>query len=408
MPRRERPPKYGRHKTGQARVVLNGRSVYLGQYGSAESWQEYERVIREWRAANGRRTEVPLDRSDLTVAELITLYWQHVTRYYVKNGQPTKEQANVRQALRPLAESHGRAVVGQFGPVALQAVRQDMIDAGWSRKYINDNVSRIKLMFKWAVANGLAPAHAHHGLASVSGLRRGRSGARETEPVGPVPSDRIDVIRPHVSRQVWAMIQLQRLTGMRPGEAVIIRGCDVDMSGELWEYRPHSHKGEHHNRERIIPLGPRSQGVIRGFLKSDVQAPLFSPADAEAERLAAVHAKRKTPVSCGNRPGTNRRSQPKRRPQDHYTVDSYRRAIQRACDKAFPPPEDLSNEEMKQWRKEHRWHPHQLRHSSGTIIRKEMGLEAAQVWLGHSRADVTQIYAERNLDLARQIAARFG
>ena len=115
-----------------------------------------------------------------------------------------------------------------------------------------------------------------------------------------------------------------------------------------------------------------------------------------------------SPLSCGNRPGSNRRPQPKRKPQDRYTVDSYRRAIQRACDKAFPPPEGLSEAELKQWRKDHRWHPHQLRHNAGTKIRKELGLEAAQVWLGHSKADVTQIYAERNLDLARQIAARFG
>jgi len=89
-------------------------------------------------------------------------------------------------------------------------------------------------------------------------------------------------------------------------------------------------------------------------------------------------------------------------------VDSYRRAIDRACIQAFSPPADLSEDQIKQWHKSHRWHPHQLRHSAGTRIRKEMGLEAAQVYLGHSKADVTQIYAERNLELARQIAAKYG
>ena len=50
------------------------------------------------------------------------------------------------------------------------------------------------------------------------------------------------------------------------------------------------------------------------------------------------------------------------------------------------------------------WHPHQLRHNRGTEIRKKYGIEAAQVALGHARADVTEVYAEKNLEQARQIA----
>jgi hypothetical protein len=35
-------------------------------------------------------------------------------------------------------------------------------------------------------------------------------------------------------------------------------------------------------------------------------------------------------------------------------------------------------------------------------------LESAQVVLGHSKADVTQVYAERNEDLAATVAAKIG
>jgi hypothetical protein len=35
-------------------------------------------------------------------------------------------------------------------------------------------------------------------------------------------------------------------------------------------------------------------------------------------------------------------------------------------------------------------------------------LEAAQVVLGHSRADVTQVYAERDLTLAEKVALEVG
>jgi hypothetical protein len=50
----------------------------------------------------------------------------------------------------------------------------------------------------------------------------------------------------------------------------------------------------------------------------------------------------------------------------------------------------------------------QPRHSHGTKLRKEHGLEAAQVMLGHSRADVTQVYAERGQQLAATFAATIG
>lgn len=69
---------------------------------------------------------------------------------------------------------------------------------------------------------------------------------------------------------------------------------------------------------------------------------------------------------------------------------------------------DQQRAEVAAWRKAHHWHPNQLRHTYATKIRKEFGLEAAQVLLGHSRADVTQIYAERNQALAVGIAAKIG
>jgi site-specific recombinase XerC len=65
-------------------------------------------------------------------------------------------------------------------------------------------------------------------------------------------------------------------------------------------------------------------------------------------------------------------------------------------------------DEVKAWPKAHRWHPNRLRHSFATRVRKQHGLEAAQVLLGHSRADVTQVYAERNENLAATVAAEVG
>ena len=55
-----------------------------------------------------------------------------------------------------------------------------------------------------------------------------------------------------------------------------------------------------------------------------------------------------------------------------------------------------------------KWSPKRLRHSAATGIRKEFGLEAAQVFLGHASADVTQVYAERDRNLVADIARELG
>ena len=47
-------PSYRHHEArGLAVVTLDGRDIYLGPYGSAESKAAYDRTIAEW-LANGR------------------------------------------------------------------------------------------------------------------------------------------------------------------------------------------------------------------------------------------------------------------------------------------------------------------------------------------------------------------
>jgi integrase len=213
---------------------------------------------------------------------------------------------------------------------------------------------------------------------------------------------------------------------MRPGEVCIMRGCNLETSGKVWLYRPEHHKTAHYGHERVIYIGSRGQEFLRPFLRHDLRAFIFSPADAEAERRAASEARRATPQGYGNGPGTNRKRSPKHRPGPRYNVAAYRRAIARACDAAFPPPTSLSQakgetheqwmarltpeqrDELKRWRDAHRWHPHQLRHTAATKLRKQYGLEAARVVLGHRSAAVAEIYAEIDSGKAQQIMGEVG
>jgi len=236
----------------------------------------------------------------------------------------------------------------------------------------------------------------------------------------------VEAVQPFVSRQVWAMIQLQLLTGARAGELTRMRPCDIDRSGDVWVYQPQEHKTAHHGFARRIYLGPKAQELLSPFLLRDSQAYCFCPTEAVDEWRREAFKNRITPLSQGNGPGTNRKESPKWRPGERYKTDTYRCAIARACDRAFPPPFPLAKRcdetvikwrkrltkvykvELLAWRKAHRWHPHQLRHAYATHVRKDFGLEVAQILLGHSKADVTQIYAERDMDRAAKVAASIG
>jgi integrase len=423
-----RIPSYCKHRaTGQAVVRLNGRDHYLGKHGTAASKEEYNRLIREWLAHERR---LPSTTNDLSLNEVMAAYWDHCGKHYRKpDGTPTSEVDLVRLALRPVKELYGRTIANEFGPSKLKAVRQALIDRGLCRNVVNKHVGRIKLLFRWAVENELVLPAVYHGLQAVGGLRRGRSDARETEPVRPVPETILTAALPFMPAPVRAMVELQLLTAMRPGEACLLRGCDLDMTGRIWVYRPESHKTEHHGHRREIYLGPKAQEVVRPWLKLETTAYLFSPQEAQALRCQQLRERRKTKVQPSQR--SRRKRHPRRSPGDRYDVASYRRAIRRACDQAFPLPNQLGpqlledgkretktawwarltdegRKEVRTWQREHSWHPHQLRHNAGTRLRKEFGVELARIILGHATAFTTEIYAEADREQAMQIMERVG
>jgi len=401
-------PKYCHHKaSGQAVVTICSKDHYLGPWKSKASQIEYDRLVTEWIAAGHPtvRCQVPSQR---TIKEVILAFWEHAQDYYVKNGRPTGSADNFKIALRFLRQLYGHRPVSEFGPLALKAVRTKMIEANHSRRYINDNIERIRQVFRWAASEELIPFELYNALKPVQALPKGRGIARESAPVMPVEDTVVDATLPFLSPVVAAMVRFQRLTGARPGEVCLLRPGDLDQSEDIWWYVPQEHKTEHHGRHRVITIGLRAQEIIRPYLDRDDDAYCFSPEESERQRRATQHARRKTPLNQGHRPGTNRKPEPKRRPKACYTHDSYRRAIHRACDSAFPAPEELSEQEIKEWESSHRWSPNQLRHSAATEIRRRFGLEAASVILGHASPSVTLVYAERDMQQAAEIMREIG
>ncbi len=427
-----RPPSL-RTKRGKGTVSLRDRATgerreyWLGPCDEASTREAYHRLIAQWEATDRRLPQHPLDSarelgaspSAITLGELLIAYFDHAKCTYTAS-----EVTSIRSALRVTRAHFGSIAATEFGPAKLRLVRDAMIAGDdhttpprvpWSRPTTNRQVQRITAMFKWAAALELLPVTIYQQLKCLPPLRRGLTTAAESTPVKPVALHAIERVAPLVSRQVAALMNLQLLTAARGCELFGLRPRDLDRSvlDGVWTVQLTHHKTAHHGKQRTLLLGPQGQALLAEFLVDRADdAFLFSPREAEAERRSAQHARRKTPLSCGNRPGTNRSAQRTRALGECYNRMSYHHAIARACRKAFPPPAEVierGEDSVAAWHRDHHWHPHQLRHTAGTRIRKSFGLEAAAVALGHASARVTDaVYAERDMDRAAEVMRKLG
>lgn len=462
--------------TLRRRVLASGREQFYGYFAGRqmafgtdlqEARREFAETLRSWEAHGQRLPDELNGALALTIADLVRSYVEHADEYYRRpDGTATNEARNVRDALGgdatdddepspgSLLDLYGDELAENFGPVKLAHVRDRMIEAGLARGTINSRVHRVRRAFRWAASRELIPGSVVQSLSALEGLRRGRSAARETDPIRPVALEDVEATVPHLSRQVAAMVWLQWWSGMRPGEVVAMRPCDVDTIGEVWIYSPAQHKTEHHGREREIDFGPRAQGVLQPFLqrvpRPPADRPLFQPSEAEAERSRSRRERRRTPMtpSQARRRGKVDRA---RAPGESYDVTAYRNAIRHAVKQANAARirqrvSDVLGRDANAADREvldsvartradriesrlarameflspsvqdalrgvslvPKWFSNQLRHSAGTRLRKEVGLEAARVVLGHARAAVTEIYAEVDHEAAREIMKRLG
>lgn len=399
-------PKYRRHPNGQAFVQYQGKRHYLGKYDTPKSKSRYAQFIERLNVPNVEPD--PVVGGDKVIVELVVLYQNFAQGYYSKatadGGRvTTKEYGSMVEALRPLDTLFGEMLGRDFRPKHLGDIQRYMISQKLARTVINRRIGRIKRFFKWCCKEGHLPETLYHGLTCVDGLRKGRSGARETKPVAPVPREVVDATLPYLTPVVSAMVQMQLLCGMRPAEVCIMRPCDIDRSGDIWLYRPSEHKNDWRDQERFVAIPKVAQAILEPFLDRDPEAFLFSPKESEEWRRAnrPVTAKegRKTPIYPSElrqreqRKKESRKKTPKRPKRDRYDTASYRRAITYALKKAKNAKVVIPH-----------WHPHQLRHAISTEISQAIGEQAAQRWLGHARLETTGIYTQAQVKEVIEIA----
>ena len=356
-------PSYLLHKpTGQARVRIAGQDHYLGEYGSEASRIAYGQLVAKLaggisidpiaRSKRGSTTTIESEQDPgPSVGELCIVFLRHAESHYLKNGEQTSEVHIVRSVIKPLNELYGMLPAKDFGPLALKAVRSKMVGSGWCRGTINAGMSRIRRIFKHAIANELIDSSVLDRLKCVAPLLAGRTEAHDNAPRTSVDDDRINFVRFLVRPLVRNLIDLQRLVGARSGELLKLTSGILNRTSDVWFAELSDHKTRHHGQSRTLYFGPQAQLILTKYLSADPDKKLFK-----------------------------------------ITRTAYCRAITRACDNAGID----------------RWVPHQLRHTNADVVREEFGLEHTQAVLGHAKANMTEHYAKASGKKAAEVARRIG
>ncbi|VTT98879.1 catalytic phage domain protein : Uncharacterized protein OS=Rhodopirellula sp. SWK7 GN=RRSWK_05083 PE=4 SV=1: Phage_integrase [Gemmataceae bacterium] len=399
--------------------------MFPGTFNSPESVAAYKRFVAEF--AVSPVSAAPI-KGEVTIDYVLAAYLDRARQEYLSDGQPTDEIRHIETVIRAVHEVYGTTPAERFGPRELKAVRQTFIARRWCRKTVNAQTNRVRRIFKWAVSEEMVPPSVYHGLQCVDGLGVGSKEARDHDPVRPVDTQTIAATLPYLNRHVAGLIRFMSYTGCRPSEAARVRRTDIDMKEDTWEYRPPRHKTAWKGGKRVILIGPKGQELLRGFFTPDADDYLFSPIHATEECRALRAAGRKTPryPSHMKRNQEKRVTKRKRTPTGFYRRQAILTAVARACDRAFPAPapfgrmpgetvrawrarmSDADRAAFARWRREHRWHPYQIRHTFATDVAREHDIEAAGIVLGHAKLDVTQFYVEKDMKKARAIIAAIG
>ncbi len=303
-----RTPSYRRHKaSGKAVVTLAGKDHYLGEFGSPQSKQLYKRLLGEYLASNGSAPGKNTER--LSISQLFARYLKYAKGYY--GMKPNSRFWHYGRLANRIRKIYGPTMADEFGSVQFKAVRQQLISEELSRSYCNETMGRLVRVFRWASGEELVPPSIGHVLRDIEPLQRGRSKARETDPILPVPDEVVEKTISHLPSVVADKVKLQRLVGCRPGEVCTFTPSLVDRTKDVWEITLKDHKTAWRGKERVIYVGPKAQSILAPYLLRATDEPCFQPQESERKRREKLHEERVTPLSCGNKPGSRRKQRRK-------------------------------------------------------------------------------------------------
>lgn len=364
------PPIPRPHVSGQDRVCYKGETYYLGPTGSAEARQRYAALLRKLGEEGGGT-----DASEILVRQAVHLWFAHTRERYPDSST---EPDHHEWAMAPVLELFGHLAVKDFDVVRLEDVRDRMIEGGLCRNVINRRITRVRTAWRWMERKGHAPKGAWAHLRSLEPLSRQDRRVKNTEPVKPAEWLAVEATCERMDEAPKALLLLLWHTGARPSELFGLRAEHIDRSAEVWTFRPARHKGSWRGHERLIVFGPEAQSVLAPWLEG-----CHDKVRTREAKMEGCHDKVMTHPEAFV--FLNRRGRPFNRMSFYHAV---RRASMRAGVKM---------------------HAYQTRHAARRRVAREMGGEAARVFLGHKHASMTEQYASSpDVEAAMDVARRCG
>ena len=375
-------------------VYYRGKIHYFGLHGTPEALTAYNRFCTEIQASP---TSCPLKgEKHVTIRELAVAFLDHAA----ENFNSTNCSFYRIILVDFLDELYGDGTpVDDFTPRCLKLVRDKMIQSRrFCRRIVNRSTNSIIAVFAWGVENELVQETTWRALKVVKPLQKGYPGTFDNEEREPVPDDVIRRTLPFMPPTLRAMVQLQRILGMRPNEIFKMRVGDIDTTrgNGLWYYVPGSYKTARFVGKIVFPLGKPEQELIAPYLvgKTPEQA-VFSPRTAMQERGAERRANRKTKMTPSQAAQHKERAAKPSYYAEFYNRDSYRQAIKHAIDKGNKA---LQDNEIPHWT------PYQMRHTAATEISRTAGREKAKALLGHRSLITTENYNHSDLRVREELA----
>lgn len=402
----KRPPKLCRNKyRNSAFVIVNGKQIYLGKWGSPEAQAAYDRFLLEW-MKNRNRPQKPNYRPGrgIMLVEMVVAYIAEYRERPVKNRSDLNTFILLGKRMAALFPDYE---TDDFRIRDLEMLRDSFQKEGFNRggehrdycrTYLNKLVNRVKTIFAWGVSKEMVSAETCDRLKYLQPLRKGRTTAPEPEARHLVsPSDYRAVldVMPFYYRDI---IEILRFTGMRPSELINMRVGEIDRAGEIWIYRPPVHKTEHSGNVRAVAIGKNAQKLLAPHLdgrRGDEY--VFTPSRAMESLWKTKRVNRKTRVQpsqekrAAERAGKYAKYSPKLAP------DAVRKAVARACTKAIEAGTLVQP-----------WTPYELRHTAITEVRTKFGAEAAQHFAGHANLNTQRFYDHSALITATAVAKEIG
>ena len=256
------PPRPFPHRaSGQERLRYRGNEWQLGPIGSAEARAKYAEIIGKL-AAGGNHENTGIRESSLTVADVVASWWELEAPRYEERG----ERRQFTFALRPLLRLHAETPAASFDADALDTVRLSLVGK-LARTTINRRTQRICTVWRWAERRGLVPRGSWSNLRSLPGLKKNDRRVRNAPKRQAATWADVLAVAKHLRAPIRDCLLLCWWSGMRQGEARILRPCDVAREGELWYFRPPAHKGTHLDLDRIVVFGPKCRAILAPRLK---------------------------------------------------------------------------------------------------------------------------------------------